>query len=215
MRLYRFRYSSYARKVQIILDWLAQRYELIEASYGDRNELATLTGGYIYVPVLVTDAGRVITESRDICEHLVATHSAAPLVPASLEGPVWAFHDWVDSGLEDVLFRIASPSIQRAWPSAGERALYTLIKERKFGAGCVDAWHRDRELLTARAKKLLEPTLRTLSQQPFLFGSAPTLADAALYGNCVMLQEGVEPLLPSIAPELLGYVERCEAARLR
>lgn len=215
MKLYRFRYSPYARKVQIVLDWLAQPYELVEASYGDRNELATVTGGYIYVPVLVTDAGRVLTESRDICEHLLSEHPQVPLAPAPLEGPVWAYHDWVDTSLEDVLFRIASPSIQRAWPTPGERALYTLIKERKFGAGCVDAWYREREALTTRAQKLLGPTLRTLSQQPFLFGNRPTLADAALYGNCVMLQEGVEQLLPSIASELLRYVERCEAASLR
>jgi hypothetical protein len=35
------------------------------------------------------------------------------------------------------------------------RALYVLIKERKFGAGCVDAWLRDREDLLVRANALL------------------------------------------------------------
>ena len=67
MKLYRLRYSPYARKVQMLLDLLRRPYELIEVSYGDRNELATLTGGYIYVPVLVDDAGKVLCESRAIC----------------------------------------------------------------------------------------------------------------------------------------------------
>src|SRR5260221_2481941 len=72
MKLYRFRYSPFARKVQMLLDLLADPYELVEVPYGDRNQLAELTGGYIQVPVLLTGAGRVITESRAICEHLLA-----------------------------------------------------------------------------------------------------------------------------------------------
>jgi len=41
------------------------------------------------------------------------------------------------------MFRIGSPAVREAWPTPGDRALYVLIKERKFGAGCVDAWQRD------------------------------------------------------------------------
>lgn len=210
MKLYRFRYSPYARKVQAVLDWLGLQYELVELPYADRNELAALTGGYIQVPVLVTDAGQVIKESRDICEHLTQGRGAA-LVPSPLEGPVWAYHDFVDGPLEDLLFRIGSPAVQRAWPTPGERALYTFIKERKFGAGCVDAWLRDRDALITRAQRLLAPSLRTLAQRPFLFGDAPTLADAALLGNCLMLQESDRSLLPRIAPELVVYAERASA----
>jgi glutathione S-transferase len=120
MKLYRFRYSPYARKVQMLLDLARRSYELIEAPYGDRNELARVTGGYIYVPVLVDDAGRVICESRVICERIV--RDSPELVPSPLEGPIWAYHDFVDGPLEDVLFRISSPAVRDAWPTPGERA---------------------------------------------------------------------------------------------
>ena len=60
MKLYRFRYSPYARKVQMLLDLLGAKYELVEVSYTQRGELADLTGGYIQVPVLLTDYGRAI-----------------------------------------------------------------------------------------------------------------------------------------------------------
>jgi glutathione S-transferase len=60
MTLYRFRYSPYARKVQMVLDLLGARYDFIEVPYSDRNEIARVTGGYIYVPVLVNDSGRAI-----------------------------------------------------------------------------------------------------------------------------------------------------------
>lgn len=210
MKLYRFRYSPYARKVQLVLDLLGAKYDVVEVGYSDRDALATLTGGYIHVPVLVDDGGKVHVESRAICEQLLAGEAGAKLVPSPFEGPIWAYHDFVDGPLEDVLFRIGSPAIRDAWPRPGERALYTLVKERKFGAGCVDAWLRDRPALVARAKHLLAPTLRTLAQRPFLFGDAPTLADASLYGNCKMLEEGDAALLAAVAEPLVAYSRRLE-----
>jgi glutathione S-transferase len=210
MKLYRFRYSPYARKVQMLLDLIGARYELVDVPYGDRNEIARVTGGYIYVPVLVGDDGKVVTDSRDICEHLLVGEAGARLVPAPLEGPIWAYADFADGPLEDVLFRIASPGVRDAWPSPGERALYVLIKERKFGAGCVDAWQRDQSSLIGKAKRLLAPTLQTLGARPFLFGEAPPRADAALYGLCKMLEEADTRLLPRVAEPLVPYVRRLE-----
>jgi glutathione S-transferase len=118
----------------------------------------------------------------------------------------------VDGPLEDVMFRIASPAMRDRWSQPGDRALYVLVKERKFGAGCVDAWERDRPSLIARARELLAPTLRTLAARPFLFGDAPTLADAALYGQCAMLEESDPRLLPQVAEELVPFARRLEAA---
>lgn len=214
MKLYRFRYSPYARKVQAVLDWLGRSYEIVEVPYSDRNELATLTGGYIYVPVLVTSAGEVLRESRDILQRLVGEEGGHALVPSPQEGPIWAYQDWVDGPLEDVLFRIGSPAVRDAWPTPGDRALYVLIKERKFGAGCVDAWLRDRDVLITRAQQLLTPTLSTLKKRPFLFGDAPTIADAALFGNCLMLQEADASLLPRLSPQLVEFSARCAAFKL-
>jgi glutathione S-transferase len=211
MKLYRFRYSPYARKVQTLLDLIGVRYELHEVPYGDRNELARLTGGHIMVPVLVDDDGSVVVESRDICERLVARPDAAWLVPSALAGPIWGYTDYTDGPLEDVLFRIASPAVREAWSSPFERALYIFVKERKFGAGCIDAWLRDRDALFARAHKLLAPTLRTLAERPFLFGDTPTLADAALDGQAKMLLEGDPALLERLGRPLVEHGERLRA----
>jgi len=214
MKLYRFRYSSFARKVQMLLGLLGRRHELIDVKYGDRTALAELTGGYIYVPVLVDDDGGVHVESRQICEHLLRADGADRFVPSPLEGPVWAYSDFCDEILEDVLFRIASPHLRATWTDAGERALYTLIKERKFGAGCIDAWAAAHATLVKKAQSLLAPSVATLSKTPFVFGSKPTLADAALYGNLAMLHEAKPALVREIAPSLAPYMARVEAAQL-
>ena len=210
MKLYRLRYSPYARKVQILLDLIPASYECIDVPYGRRDELASLTGGYIQVPVLVDDAGAVTVDSRAICEKVLAGPAGKHLVPSPLEGPIWAYADFADNTLEDVLFRLASPAIRDAWSDPFERALYVFVKERKFGAGCIDAWQRDRADLVAQAQRLLAPTLATLGQRPFLFGATPTLADAALYGECVMIEEGDKGLLTRISPKLEPYVRAVE-----
>jgi glutathione S-transferase len=210
MKLFRFEYSPYARKVQMLLDLLRAKYELVEVSYSDRSELARLTNGYIYVPVLEGDDGRVTVESRRICELLLEGPAGRALVPSPFEGPIWAYADFCDGPLEDVLFRLASPAVRAAWADPGERALYTLIKERKFGPGCVDAWAADRETLLQRARHLLGPSLSTLEQQPFLFGKNPTLADAALYGNLAMLRAAEPLLIAALSPRLDAYCSHLE-----
>jgi glutathione S-transferase len=107
----------------MLLDLIPARYELVDVRYRDRTELASLTGGYIYVPVLVEDDGTVTTESKDICERLLVGSAKAKLAPSPLEGPIWAYADFCDGPLEDVLFRLASPTIRDQWQDPGERAL--------------------------------------------------------------------------------------------
>jgi len=213
MKLYRFRYSPFARKVQMLLELLGTEHELVEVPYGDRTELANLTGGYIYVPVLVDQHGEVLVESRVICERLLQGFAGARLAPSPLEGPIWAYADFADGPLEDIMFRIASPGVRDAWKTAAERGLYVMTKERKFGTGCIEAWLRDRDALSARARHLLAPSLKTLEQRPFLFGDHPTLADAALYGVSVMLEEAGADLLPHVTPALGPYLRRLESCR--
>jgi len=172
-----------------------------------------VTGGYIQVPVLVDDDGTVVVDSRAICEHLLRGEHAARLVPPPWDGPIWAYADWCDGPLEDVCFRLASPAARRSFERPADRALYTFIKERKFGRGCVEEWERTAGELTARIRTMLVPSVRTLAQSPFLFGERVTLADAALYGQCAMLRTA-DPAVPgTLAPELSAWMARVETAR--
>jgi glutathione S-transferase len=212
MKLYRLRYSPFARKIQMLLDLLGRPYEIVEVKYGERSELAELTGGYIYVPVLVDDAGKVHVESRRIAEHLLAGGDArARLTPKPLAGPIWGYADFCDGPLEDILFRIASPLVKDAWQDPWERALYVLTKERKFGAGCVEEWRKNRDELLVKARALLAPSVETLREVPFVFGERPTFADCALYGNLAMLHEADPTLVSELAPELETFRARLAA----
>ncbi len=216
MKLYRMDYSCYARKTQMVLDLLGCRYQAVDITYGDRSELASLTADYVQVPVLVGDDGEVTVDSRAICAKLLQGEAATVLVPSPWEGPIWAYADWCDGPLEDVMFRLAAPLQVPRLKSAWERALYVFVKERKFGRGCVAEWGRERDQLQARAVELLRPTAATLRRQPFLFGAVPTLADAALYGQMVMLEvvDGSFPgALDSVFPPWMRRLEEAASRR--
>jgi glutathione S-transferase len=207
VKLFRFPYSCYALKTQCLLELAGVRFEVEDVPYGDRSALVELTGGYMHVPVLVDDAGSIHVDSRAISEFIIA--KAPRLVPAPLEGPVWAYADWCDLVLEDACFKLAAPGVRRSFPKAADRALYALIKERKYGAGCVELWERSRSELLEKARAALAPSARTLSQTPFLFGAEPTLADAALWGQLAMMRfAGFPPDV--LADTLAGWVARLE-----
>ena len=110
--LYRFPYSCYALKVQLLLDKLALPYLIKDVPFGDRTELVELTHGRVQVPViehaLEDGSKKVVVESRDICRYLLGL-KPNDLVPAGAEGLIWAFNDWADEILEDPLFKIVSP----------------------------------------------------------------------------------------------------------
>jgi glutathione S-transferase len=212
MKLFRFPYSCYALKVQCLLDLAGARVEVEDVPYGDRSALVELTGGYIHVPVLLDEQGTLHVESRAIAEFIIA--GAPHLAPTPLEGPVWAYADWCDQVLEDPCFKLASPGVRRTFSRPVDRALYVLIKERKYGAGCVEAWERSSAELLERSRSALGPTVRTLRASAFLFGQEPSLADAALWGQVAMVRfAGIPP--SALGDSLPGWVSRLEAVMAR
>jgi glutathione S-transferase len=211
MRLHRFAYSCYARFVQATLDLAGASYAIVDVPFGDRDDLARLTGGYIQVPVVELDDGTVVTDSRRIVATLVRDDARfAPLVPAAQAAAVWAYVDWANNQLEDVAFRIATPGLQYRFTRPWERALFVFIKERKYGAGCVDAWYRDADNLAARLDELLAPTIAGLASRPFVLGDTPTLADAALYGHIVMMEFGKPDRVAALHPAIHAWRQRLE-----
>jgi glutathione S-transferase len=213
MKLFRFLHSGYAWKIQAFLGLGGATFEMVDVPYGDRSVLLAVTGGYVQVPVLQMSDGRVIVDSRTIAETLVAEDDRfSALVPSPFEGPIWAYADWADNTLEDVLFRLASPLVRARFSTPNERALYTYIKERKFGAGCVDDWMMSAAQLAKKASALLAPTARTLEAKPFLFGDRPTLADAALFGHVAMLANADLKLMAALPAPIIGWFRRVQEA---
>jgi glutathione S-transferase len=211
MRLLGFYYSPYVFKVKALLALRGDRYRYEEVPYGNRADLARLTGGYVHVPVLVRADGTVLTDSRRICEVLVSEPAGAGLIPERQAAATWALADWADGPFEDAAFRIASPGLRDRFTDPWERALFVLVKERKFGPGAVDRWLAERGALVERASALLAPVARDLATRPYLMGDRPSLADTALFGQLAMLRSAAGAWPEWLPPEVVRLAERIAA----
>lgn len=206
IKLYRFPYSCYALKVQYLLDHLKLKYEVIDVPYADRAELVELTGGRVVVPAIAHE-GNVIVESRTICEYLLGL-ADNELIPEGKEAVIWAYADWCDSILEDVLFRIATPGIAARFPTLFETALFAFIKERKFGTGCVEEWHKTQSELITKARDLLTQTIASISVNNYVAGKTVSYADITLLGHLAMVEYANPKLILDISDALPAYMNR-------
>jgi glutathione S-transferase len=211
MKLYQFAYSPFAAKCRKCLAWKRLAFEIVEVPYLDRRELVKVSGG-VHVPVLV-DGNLVIAESARITAYLDETY-APSLREGRACGPAVALEAWADGPLEDVAFRLAAPRLEpRMVEQSGGRedapAMFRMIKERRYGAGCLDAWRAAEEELNARLRALLAPFAVTLASSPFLLGEHPTVGDAAVWGNLYMIEAaspGFARALPSPIAEWYARV---------
>ena len=216
IRLFSFAYSPFAAKVWKCLEMKGLAHEVVEVPYLDRRELVSITGGSIHVPVLV-DGDQVVRESARITAYLDARYQPS-LRPAGLGPAPVIFEQWSDLCVEDVAFRIATPGIDAR---IGElnggrqdaRALFRLIKERKFGAGCIEDWQARAPELYTRLRELLAPIALGLESTPFLLGAEPTVADAALFGNLWMIEWAEPGAVRAHLPGLRAWYERVLARR--
>jgi glutathione S-transferase len=213
MRLHQFSFSPFAAKVRKCLELKGLPHELVEVPYLDRRALVALTGGTIQVPVL-EDGERVMDESARITAYLDDRY------PPSLRADPLAtvLEQWADNVLEDVAFRLASPAFHARFAELqGGRvdaaAMFRLVKERKFGPGCLDAWRAAEASLSGRVAQLLEPLGRAVGARPFLLGDRASLADAAVYGQLYMLEVAQAGIVARLAPALAGWYRRVHEAR--
>ena len=214
MRLLQFAYSPFAAKVRKCLELKGLEFEIVNVPYLDRRELVALTGGTLHVPVL-EDRGRVMEESARITAYLDETYR-----PSLREDPLAVvIEGWADNVLEDVAFRLGSPGVfDRFAELEGGRAdtpaFFRLIKERRWGPGCLDAWRSGERSLADRLVSLLRPIGEALAGRPFLLGQRPSLADAAVYGQLFMVELALPGLLERELPGLAAWYRRTAAERL-
>jgi len=216
MKLYQFAYSPYAAKVRKCLELKGLAYEVVEVPYLDRRALIAVTGGSVHVPVLV-DGQKVVSDSPRITAYLDERH-APSLRPGPLAAAAVVFEQWADNLLEDVAFKLAAPQVEQRQAALNDGredapAFYRMVKERKFGAGCIDAWAVQESELEARLQALLSPLAHTLAEQRFLLGERATLADAAVWGNLYMIEAVMPGRTAVFAPGLASWYRRVSDAR--
>jgi glutathione S-transferase len=215
LKLYQFVSSPFCAKVRKILDYKGLDYEIIEVDYVERKELLTASG-QLMVPALTLAEGETIADSDRIAMRLEELYPEPTILPPDSRGLHIALAHYIDSEVEDVLFRVALPDeIDHYARAGGDRAaFFRLIRERKYGAGFCDRMVRDQSANWDRARTILAPLEEALTARAFLLGRIG-LADFSLYGQLYFLAFTGELKIPGEFEKLrafFGRIDRISAA---
>ena len=209
MRLFQFSYSPFAAKVRVCLKLQRIDCELVDVPYTDRKELIAVSGG-VGIPVLV-DGATVITDSPRITAYL-ETKTKGPSLRAHPLAPL--LEQWADNWLEETAFRLACPGLEdRMGQTQGEEArlMFRLVKERRYGAGCIAQWRADQAKYTAETKALLAPVIAAVTATGFVLGDRVSVADAAVVGQLAMVEAALPGWVQRELPSLSTWYESLRA----
>ena len=202
MRLLQFSYSPFAAKVRSVLKLKGLACEVVNVPYLQRGELVRLTGG-ISVPVL-DDGGTIVTDSARIVRHLEGKGG-----PSVYGDPLAvSLEQWADEFFQEVAFKLACPGLEALMGrEQGDeaKALFRLIKERKYGSGALEQWKRDEAQWRAQTLELLQPVVETLKRRAWLLGDAASVGDAALAGQLTMVEFAFPDFVAEHVPTMSAW----------
>jgi glutathione S-transferase len=209
-KLYQFLGSPFCAKVRKLLAFKGVEFETVEVDYLERKELL-LASGQIMVPAVTLDNGETIVDSARIALRLEELYPEPTIFPAGRRGMHLILADYIDSQLEDSMYRVAVADELAYYSRQGadRSALWRLIRERKYGAGFVDRVIADQSANRERCRNALAPFEEQLASTPFLTGRIG-LADFALYGQLFYLAFTGELKIPADMKNLRAFFGRVD-----
>jgi len=211
-RLFQFLTSPFCAKVRKILDYKGVDYEIIEVDYLERKELIAASG-QIFVPALTLDSAETVVDSDRIAMRLEEAYSEPTIFPPGQRGLHLALAHYIDSAVEDALFRVAVPDELEYFRRQGadREAMWRLIRERKYGEGFVDRMGRDIDANWKLAEAVLAPFEEQLGAGvgAFLTGRIG-MADFSLYGQLSLTALTGTVKLPPSMPHLRAFYARMD-----
>jgi glutathione S-transferase len=209
-RLFQFFPNALCAKVRKILEYKGVEFEAVEVDYLERKELL-LASGQITVPALTLAGGETIVDSNRIAMRLEELHPEPTIFPANWRGMHLALTRYIESEVEEAIFRVKIPDTMEYWRARGadRLALWRYIRERRYGAGFCEQMVRERDANWGRAREALAPFEDGLKDRAFVFGRVG-LADFALYGQLHSLAFTGELKIPTEFLALRAFFGRID-----
>lgn len=202
MQLHQFRHSAFCEKVRLVLAAKGLDYTVVEVTPGVGQVALFRLSGQRQVPVLV-DGADVIADSSAIALYLEAKHPAPPLLPSDPveRARVLLLEDWADTALAagcrlalvqaaatDSVLRAAllpdaTPDPLRQLVGALPSGLLGAVGDAVGGLVGIAGGQGERQRLQGHLEQLTALT----SAQPYLVGSALSLADLAVAAQLGLL----------------------------
>jgi len=209
-RLYQFLGSPFCAKARKILEFKGVEFEIVEVDYLERKELLLATG-QMMVPALTLADGETIIDSAKIAARLEALYPEPTIMPPGWAGLHRVLADYIDNHLEESIYPVALADEREYYTRQGidRGAMWTFIRERKYGRGFVDRMIADDRANWARVNQALAPFEAQLEGKAFLTGRIG-LADFCLYGQLFYLAFTGELKIPATLPNLRAYFGRID-----
>ena len=211
-RLYQFRTSPFCAKVRKILDYKGVDYEIVEVDYLERKELIAASG-QIFVPALTLDSGETIVDSDRIAMRLEEAYPEPTIFPPGQRGLHLALARYIDSAVEDALFRVGVvDELEHFRRQGSDRELmFRLIRDRKYGDRFIDRMRDELEANWRHAIEVLAPFEEQLGAGvgAFLTGRIG-IADFSLYGQLSLTALTGTLKLPESMPHLHAFYTRMD-----
>ncbi|MCY6491217.1 glutathione S-transferase family protein [Leptolyngbya sp. GGD] len=195
LELYQFEMSHYAEKVRLILDYKGLPYRKVEVTPGIGQIELFQMSGQRKVPVL-KDGSEIIADSTAIAEYLDRKYPENPIIPSDpkQKGLCLLIEQWADEslGLNARKGLIGSLSQNQSFrtavlPTSTPDILKNLVGAIPgdflgiLGVGVGMGPDTVKEATDA-LKRSLTALSFMLTEQPYLVGDSPTLADFAVAG---------------------------------
>jgi glutathione S-transferase len=166
------------------------------------------------VPTL-RDGSKIIFDDTDD-QQIVARYLNAKLklglFPADREGVQSLLWRHIENEIEGCTFRL-NDSHFREFVKPAEQLQYIRFKERKFGRGCIDQWHRDQKFWLEKLEVALTPYEQMLAHSEFLLAARPLFVDFDLYGMLENFLFSGHYQLPAAHPHIRRWHGRMKTIR--
>jgi glutathione S-transferase len=176
-----------------------------------KPDLMPLTGGYRKTPVMQVGAD-VYCDTQLIMLEIEKRAPKPPLLPVGQEGEARALAMWIDRNIFWSAVGVVMGAIGEQLPEAFKKDR-TEFSGRPFESDRLKAAAPMAREQTYAQLSLAEQILR--DGRPFLLGSAPSLADCALYNPVWFLQvrmgAGAKPAPLDRLPKIVEWSERMKA----
>ena len=132
----------------------------------------------------------------------------------ALEAARIALTRYIESEVEEAIFRVKVPDTMEYWRARGadRLAMWRYVRERRYGPGFCSRMVRERDANWEHLREALAPFEHSLGERPFLFRTIG-LADFALYGALHSLAFTGEMKIPGPALRaFFGRVDRITAS---
>jgi glutathione S-transferase len=209
-RLFQFLPNPFCAKVRKILEYKGVEFEAVEVDYLERKELM-LASGQIMVPALTLAGGETIVDSNRMAMRLEELHPEPTIFPPSWRGIHLALTRYIESEVEEAIFRVKIPDTMDYWRARGadRLALWRYIRERRYGVGFCERMIEEREANWQQMREALAPFEDGLTDRAFIFGRIG-LADFALYGQLYSLAFTGELKISVEFPALRAFFGRID-----